>query len=58
MKSWVELIFALKEDASFSSLAFLVVKTKQAEGFFIVDVEGNFPNESKEKILLLYPLVR
>jgi hypothetical protein len=49
VKSWVELIFVLKEDASFSSLAFLVVKTKQAKGFFIVDVEGNFPNESKEK---------
>ena len=42
-------VSALKEGAASSSLAPLVVKTDQAESVFVVDVEGAFPSEPREK---------
>lgn len=43
-------VSTLKEDATFTSLAASVVKTEQAEGIFIVDVEGTFLDEPKENM--------
>ena len=45
-----ELVPALKEGATSTSLATHVVKTEQAVGVFVVDVEGTFPSEPKEKV--------
>ena len=46
----LELVSALKKDVTPSSLAASVVKTKQAEGVFVVDVKDFFsPNKPKEK---------
>lgn len=47
----MELVSALKEGASSSSLAAPMMKTKQAEGVFVVDVEGVFPSEQKKNNL-------
>ena len=46
----VELVFTLKRNAASSSLAASMVKTKPAEGVFVVGVEGFFPSEPKEKV--------
>lgn len=48
-KTRIKLGFALKEETTSSALAALVVKTEPAEGVFVVDVEGTFPNKPKEK---------
>ena len=47
----VELVSTLKEGATSSSLAPLVVKMEQVESVFVVDVEEAFPSEPREKIL-------
>ena len=46
----VELVSALKEDAMSSSLVALVVKMKQAENVFVMNVEGVFPSEPKKNV--------
>lgn len=40
----------MKESATLSSLATLVVKMEQAEGVLVVDVEDIFPSEPREKV--------
>lgn len=47
----MKLVSVLKEGATPNSLAILVMKTEQAEGIFVVDVEGTFLGEPKEKVL-------
>lgn len=39
----MELVSAVKEGATSSSVAALLVNTEQAEGVFVVDVEDTFP---------------
>ena len=53
----VELVSALKEDATSSLLVAHVVKMKQAEGIFVVDVEETFLSEPKEKVHASHPQV-
>lgn len=50
-ESRMELVSALKEGAASNSLATHVLKTKQSEGIFILDVEGTLPDEPKKKDL-------
>ena len=45
----MELVSALKEGATSNSLAAPVVKSEQVEGVIVVDVEGSFPGEPKDK---------
>lgn len=54
----MESISISKEGATFSSLVAPMVKTEQKKGVFVVDVEGTFPSEPKEKILIPHPGVR
>ena len=42
--------FHIEGDVTSNSLTAHVVKTEQAEGVFVVDVEGTFPGEPKEKV--------
>lgn len=49
-KTRVELVSMLMEGAISSSLAPPVVKTEQAQSVFVVDVEGVFFNEPREKV--------
>lgn len=46
----MELVSALKEGDVFTSLTPHVVKMKQAESVFVVNVKGTFLSEPKEKI--------
>ena len=46
----MEFIFALKEGTASSSLDASVVKMEQAEGVFVVNVEGTFPCKPKDKV--------
>lgn len=46
----MELVSALNEGTTFSSLAAPMMKTELTEGVFIVDVEGIFPSEPKEYV--------
>ena len=54
----MELVSALKEDVASSSLAAHVVKTKQAEGVFVVDVEEHFLVNLRRRFPLPHPRVR
>lgn len=47
--TWVDLVFALKEDAIFSLLVVHVVKSEALEGVPVVDVEITFSSDPKEK---------
>lgn len=51
LETRLELVFALKKGTTFSSLAPFIVNTDQAEGVFVVDVEGTFLGEPKKKVL-------
>ena len=46
----MKLVSALKEGATFSSLATLVVKMKQTEGVFVVNIEGTFPSNPNKNV--------
>ena len=46
----MELVSALKEGATSSLLATLVVKPEQAEGVVVVDVERSFPSEPEIRL--------
>ena len=45
----MELVFALKKGVASSSLAASVVELEQAEGVIMVNMEGSFPVEPKDK---------
>ena len=47
----MELVSTSNEGANSISLALPMVKTEQEENTFFVDVEGEFPSESKNKVL-------
>lgn len=50
---WVtqlELVFTSNEDATISLAVAPVIKTEQAKGIFIMNVEGIFPNKPNEKV--------
>lgn len=47
----VELVSALKEGTTSSLLAAPMIKTNPTEDVFVVNVEGRFPSESKEKVI-------
>lgn len=50
LKMHVELVFTLIDGTTSNILAAHVVKTEEAEGVFVVDVEGTFPSEPKERV--------
>ena len=48
-ETWVELVFALKEGATSSLMVVSEVKSEVPEEVYVVDVEGAFPGEPKDK---------